>query len=81
MAQAAVTLPPAATAEDWDYPVQMDAGHGGLVHITFRRQKARQAKRTHWFWLATRALQKNFCCEVRISNWDLVGAGGYVGEA
>lgn len=28
-----------------------------------------------------RALQKNFCCEVHISNWDLVGPGGYVGEA
>lgn len=55
VAQAALTLPPAATAEDRDYPVEIDAGHAGLVRITFWRQKTRRAKRTHWFWSAKRA--------------------------
>lgn len=55
VAQAALTLPPAVTAEDRDYPVEIDAGHAGLVRITFRRQKARRAKHMHWFWLARRA--------------------------
>lgn len=55
VAQAALTLPPATTAEDRDYPVEIDAGHAGLVRVIFRRQKARRAKHTHWFWLARRA--------------------------
>lgn len=55
VAQAALTLPPAVTAEDRDYPVEIDAGHAGLVRITFRRQKARRAKHSHWFWSAKRA--------------------------
>ncbi|MFY4037979.1 hypothetical protein ACOTJL_19715 [Achromobacter xylosoxidans] len=55
VAQAALTLPPAATAEDRDYPVEINAGHAGLVRLTFRRQKSRHGKRTHWFWLAKRA--------------------------
>ncbi|MFY2599469.1 hypothetical protein ACOTHJ_21150 [Achromobacter xylosoxidans] len=55
VAQAALTLPPAATAEDRDYTVEIDAGHAGPVRLTFRRQKTRRAKRTHWFWLAQRA--------------------------
>ena len=55
VAQAALTLPPAATAEDRDYTVKIDAGHAGLVRITFRRQKARRAKHMHWFWLPQRA--------------------------
>ncbi len=57
VAQAALTLPPAVTAEDRDYPVEINAGHAGLVRITFRRQKTRRAKRTHWFWSAKRADQ------------------------
>ncbi|CUJ79884.1 hypothetical protein [Achromobacter sp. 2789STDY5608628] len=52
VAQAALTLPPAATAEDRDYPVEIDAG---LVRITFRRQKTRRNKTSHWFWSARRA--------------------------
>ncbi|CAB3889990.1 hypothetical protein LMG26788_03791 [Achromobacter pulmonis] len=55
VAQAQQTLPPAATAEDRDYTVEIDAGHAGLVRLTFRRQKARRAKHSHWFWLARRA--------------------------
>lgn len=55
IAEAMKTLPPAVTAEDRDYDVVIDAGHAGLVRITFRRQKTRRAKRTHWFWLARRA--------------------------
>ena len=55
VAQAACSLPPAVTAEDRDYPVEIDAGHAGRVHITFRRQKAKRAKHTHWFWSAYRA--------------------------
>ncbi|MBQ2647380.1 MAG: hypothetical protein IJF82_08400 [Achromobacter sp.] len=55
VAQAAQTLPPVVTAEDRDYPVEIDAGHVGLVRITFRPQKTRRAKRTHWFWQAKRA--------------------------
>ncbi|AKP88995.1 hypothetical protein [Achromobacter ruhlandii] len=55
VAQAARTLPPAATAEDRDHSVEIDAGHTGLVRITFRRQKAKRAKHTHWFWSAKRA--------------------------
>lgn len=55
VAQAQQTLPPAAAAEDRDYPVEVDAGHAGLVRVTFRRQKARRNKTTHWFWSAKRA--------------------------
>lgn len=55
VARAALNLPPAVTAEDRDYPVEIDAGHAGLVRITCWRQKARRAKRTHWFWSAKRA--------------------------
>ena len=42
-------------AEDRDYLVEIDAGHAGLVRLTFRRQKAKRAKHTHWFWSAKRA--------------------------
>ncbi|MFY1864591.1 hypothetical protein ACOTCA_11455 [Achromobacter xylosoxidans] len=45
--EAALTLPPAVTAEDRDYPVEIDASHAGLVRITFRRQKARRNKTSH----------------------------------
>ncbi|KAA5926345.1 hypothetical protein F1536_12390 [Achromobacter xylosoxidans] len=55
VAQASHTLPLAATAEDRDYTVEIDAGHAGRVRLTFRRQKAKRAKRTHWFWSAKRA--------------------------
>lgn len=55
VARAALTLPPAAAAEDCDHSVEIDAGHAGRVRITFRRQKTRRAKRTHWFWQAKRA--------------------------
>lgn len=55
VARASLTLPPAATAEDRDYPVEIDAGHAGLVRVTFRRQMARRAKHSHWFWRARRA--------------------------
>ena len=47
VAQAQQTLPPATTAEDRDYHVDIDAGHAALVRVTFRRQKARCAKTTH----------------------------------
>lgn len=57
VAQALQSLPPPATAEDRDYQVEIDAGHAGMVRITFRRQKARRAKHSHWFWLAQRADQ------------------------
>lgn len=55
IALAQQSLPPAAIAEDRDYPVEIDAGHAGLVRVTFRRQKARRNKTTHWFWSAKRA--------------------------
>lgn len=55
IALAQQSLPPAATAEDRDYPVEIDAGHAGRVRVIFRRQKARRAKHSHWFWLARRA--------------------------
>ncbi|CUI64776.1 hypothetical protein O9570_01415 [Achromobacter xylosoxidans] len=55
VARAALTLPPAVTAEDHDYAVEIDAGHAGLVRISFRRQKARRNKTSHWFWSARRA--------------------------
>ena len=55
VAQALQSLPPPATAADRDYQVEIDAGHAGMVRITFRRQKARRAKHSHWFWLAQRA--------------------------
>ncbi|WFC66411.1 hypothetical protein EUC41_08845 [Achromobacter denitrificans] len=48
-------LPPAATAEDRDYPVELDAGHAGRVRIFFRKQKAKRGKFSHWFWAAKRA--------------------------
>lgn len=55
IAQASQTLPPAGTAEDRDYPVEIDAGHLGAVRITFRKQKAKHGKSSHWFWSAKRA--------------------------
>lgn len=48
-------LPPAATAEDREYAVEIDAGHIGRVRITFVKQKAKRGKFSHWFWLAKRA--------------------------
>lgn len=56
VAQAALTRPPAITSDDRNHPVEIDAGHAGLVRITFRRQKTRRAKRTRWFWSAKRAV-------------------------
>lgn len=55
IAQASQTLPPAGTAEARDYPVEIEAGHLGAVRITFRKQKMKRAKHSHWFWLAQRA--------------------------
>lgn len=37
VAQALQSLPPPATAEDRDYQVEIDAGHAGMVRITYRR--------------------------------------------
>ena len=37
VAQAALTLLPAATAEDCGYPVEINTGHAGPVRVTFRR--------------------------------------------
>ncbi|CAB3680346.1 hypothetical protein [Achromobacter kerstersii] len=54
-AQASQTLPPAATADDRDYDVVIEARHLGTVRITFRKHKAKRAKHSHWFWLAQRA--------------------------
>ncbi|MDQ1759033.1 hypothetical protein DAI43_15500 [Achromobacter xylosoxidans] len=55
VAQAKQSLPPAATAEDREYPVEIDAGHAGLVRIFYRKQKAKRGKFSHWFWVAVRA--------------------------
>ena len=55
VSEADKTLPPAATAEDREYAVEIEAGHLGLVRIYFRKQKAKRAKHSHWFWLARRA--------------------------
>lgn len=55
IAQAQLSLPPAVTAEDRDYLVEIDAGDAGMVRVIFRRQLTRRAKRSHWFWLARRA--------------------------
>ncbi len=55
VAGAIKTLPPAVTAEDRDYFVEIDAGHAGRVRLTFRKQKAKRAKHSHWFWSAKRA--------------------------
>ncbi|MBO9332926.1 hypothetical protein GHR37_27670 [Achromobacter xylosoxidans] len=55
VAQASHTLPPAATAEDRFYEVVIEAGHAGRVRLFFRKQKARRAKHSHWFWQAKRA--------------------------
>lgn len=52
---AAVKTSSAVTAEDCDYPVDIDACHAGPVRITFRRQKAKRGKHSHWFWSAKRA--------------------------
>lgn len=53
--EAMKTLPPAVTAEDRDYDAVVDAGHLGAVRITFRKQKAKRGKFSHWFWVAKRA--------------------------
>lgn len=55
VAQASLTLPPAAAAEDREYPVEIDAGHAGRVRIFYRKQKAKRGKFSHWFWQARRA--------------------------
>ncbi len=55
VSEAGKTLPPAAAAEDREYPVEIDAGHTGLVRIYFRKQKAKRGKFSHWFWVAVRA--------------------------
>lgn len=55
VSQAQQALPAAATAEDRDYPVEIDAGHVGRVRIHFHKQKAKRGKFSHWFWLAVRA--------------------------
>lgn len=55
IAAAQQLLPPAVTAEDRDYPVEIDAGDAGMVRVIFRRQLTRRAKRSHWFWSARRA--------------------------
>lgn len=55
ISQAIQTLPSAATAEDREYPVEIDAGHAGRVRIFFRKQKAKRGKFSHWFWVAVRA--------------------------
>lgn len=55
ISQARQTLPSAATAEDRDYEVVIEAGHAGRVRLFFRKQKAKRGKFSHWFWLARRA--------------------------
>ncbi|MNV32307.1 hypothetical protein D3C71_1236410 [compost metagenome] len=55
VAQASLTLPPAVTAEDREYPIEIEAGHVGRVHIYFQKQKTKRGKFSHWFWLARRA--------------------------
>ncbi|CAB3931668.1 hypothetical protein [Achromobacter insolitus] len=55
VAEAIKTLPPAVTAEDREYLVEVDAGHAGRVRLTFRKQKAKRGKFSHWFWQAKRA--------------------------
>lgn len=57
VAEAIKTLPPAVTAEDRDHLVEIDAGHAGRVRLTFRKQKAKRGKFSHWFWRASRAEQ------------------------
>ncbi|MNK95722.1 hypothetical protein D3C87_1159710 [compost metagenome] len=53
--QAQQQLPPAVTAEDREYPIEIDAGHVGRVRIYFQKQKTKRGKFSHWFWLAKRA--------------------------
>ena len=55
VAAAIKTLPPATAAEDRDHLVEIDAGHAGRVRLTFRKQKAKRGKFSHWFWQAKRA--------------------------
>ncbi|AVC42751.1 hypothetical protein AL520_30350 [Achromobacter xylosoxidans] len=55
VARAQEALPAATTAEDRDYPVEIDADHIGRVRIFFHKQKAKRGKFSHWFWLAVRA--------------------------
>ncbi|WP_088158058.1 hypothetical protein [Achromobacter xylosoxidans] len=55
VAEAKQSLPPAATVEDRDYEVVIEAGHAGTVRLFFRKQKAKRGKFSHWFWVAVRA--------------------------
>lgn len=55
VSEAKQSLPPAATADDRDYPVEIDAGHAGRVRLFFLKQKAKRGKFSHWFWVAVRA--------------------------
>lgn len=55
VARAQEALPAATTAEDHDYPVDIDAAHLSRVRIFFHKQKTKRGKFSHWFWLAVRA--------------------------
>lgn len=55
VAEAIKALPAAVTAEDRDHFVEIEAGHAGRVRLTFRKQKAKRGKFSHWFWQAKRA--------------------------
>ncbi len=55
VSQAIDSLPPAATAEDRDYEVVIEAGHAGMVRLYARRKQARHGKHSHWFWSVYRA--------------------------
>ena len=49
------SLPPAETAEDRIYEVEIDAGHAGRVRIYARRYRYRHRKNSYWTWSAVRA--------------------------
>jgi len=55
VAEAQLSLPPAATAEDRTYEIVIDAGHAGRVRLFARRKKVRHNKHSHWFWSVFRA--------------------------
>lgn len=54
IAAASKLLPPAEGAGDAPQAVTIDAEWAGQVRVTFKRQRMRYGRRSHWAWVACR---------------------------
>ena len=55
IAAGARQLPDAETAAIEEMTAMVSAGWLGQVRVTYRRQRARHHKHSHWYWTAVRA--------------------------